>query len=138
MQDVEIQLTTKHKVDGQTEETVHRYLGKGVEKTNGWYLTYKEQLEGAGEVNTTLKVAETDVTLLRQGSLQMKQLFQKGVSSHSPYAGPFGRFSLETHTRRVRIYREQGRPTEIRVEYQLWLNEQYAGEHELIVNIHWK
>jgi uncharacterized beta-barrel protein YwiB (DUF1934 family) len=137
MQDVQIHLIATHRVDGQTEETVHRYEGKGVEKGLGWYITYKEQVEGAGDVTTTVKVSEKEVTLLRQGTIQMKQQFQKGVSHHSPYVSPHGRFSMETHTHKLRITSEAERPQEIRIAYQLWLNQQYAGEHELMVRLTW-
>ncbi len=137
MQDVRIQLVATHRVDGQKEETNHSYQGKGVEKGSGWYITYKEHVEGAGDVTTTLKVSEKEVTLLRQGALQMKQQFQKGVSSHSTYVTPHGRFSMETHTVKLRMTGEQERPQEIRIEYQLWMNEQYTGEHELVVHLDW-
>jgi len=139
MQDVQIDLIATHCVDGQTEQSVHRYQGKGVEKGLGWYITYKEQVEGAGEVMTTVKVSDRDVHLLRQGALQMKQQFEKGSSHQAPYVSPHGRFTMEIHTHKLRVIRQEqeGRPLEIRIAYQLWLNEQYAGDHDLTIRLQW-
>jgi uncharacterized beta-barrel protein YwiB (DUF1934 family) len=137
MQDVQIKLVAKHSLYGQTEKTVSVYQGKGAEKVSAWYISYKEHIEGAGDVTTTLKVSEKEVTLLRQGGLQMKQQFEKGMSSHSPYVSPHGRFTMETHTRKLLVTSKQTRPQEIRIEYQLWMNEQYVGEHELTIHLDW-
>lgn len=138
MQDVRIELLVTHKMDGQTDETKQQYLGKGVQKENGWYISYKEQFAEIGEVGTILKISEQDVTLLRQGKLQSKQLFAKGSSSESVYASPYGQFQMETHTRQLRITRENGRPLELEISYQLWLNRQYLGEYEMMVRLAWE
>jgi uncharacterized beta-barrel protein YwiB (DUF1934 family) len=137
MQDVQIQLVVTHKRDGQTDVTKQEYLGKGVQKENGWYISYKEQFDEIGEVGTILKIAELDVTLLRQGKLQSKQLFAKGRSSDSVYSSPYGQFQMETHTRQLRIKRENGRPQELEISYQLWLNQQYLGEYEMKIRLAW-
>lgn len=137
MQDVHITLTARQRTGGDWEETVYRYAGRCVEKTGGWYLTYKEQMEGAGEVSTTLKLGNGTVTLLRQGDVQTKQQFQQGTSHQTTYRSPYGLFSMETHTRKLRIRHEQGRPAQVWLAYQLWLNGQYVGEHELTLNVEW-
>jgi uncharacterized beta-barrel protein YwiB (DUF1934 family) len=135
MQDVSIQLTAKHLVDGNQEETNHDYKGKLVEKANAWYLTYREELEGVGEVGTTLRLGDNAVTLIRQGNVSTRQQFEKGKSSHSVYNSPYGPFDMETHTSKLRIQYEEGRPKYVEIAYQLWMSGQYAGEHQLKIQI---
>lgn len=135
MQDVQIELTAKHRVDGDWEETTHSYQGKCVHKAAAWYLTYKEQVEGAGEVSTTLRLTEQLITLVRQGGVSTRQQFAKGASTHSSYQSPYGSFAMETHTSKLRIRYEQELPASVELAYQLWMNEQYAGEHELTIQV---
>lgn len=135
MQDVKIELTARHLVEGEWEETTHQYAGRYVQKANAWYVTYTEQLEGIGEVATTLRLGTNSVTLVRQGSLSTRQQFEKGKSTHSTYQSPYGPFAMETHTSKLRIRYAQEKPTDVEIAYQLWMNEQYAGEHQLKIRI---
>lgn len=135
MQDVQIELTAKHRVDGDWEETTHSYEGRCVQKAAAWYLTYKEQVEGAGEVSTTLKLTDRVITLVRQGGVSTRQQFEKGASTHASYQSPYGPFAMETHTNRLRIRYAEERPARVEIAYQLWMNGQYAGEHELTIVI---
>ncbi|MFM1651156.1 DUF1934 domain-containing protein [Brevibacillus sp. B_LB10_24] len=138
MQEVTLHLTIRQSSGGQTTVTDNRYEGKAVEKAAGWYFSYQEDLEGIGEVGAVIRVAESDVTLLRQGSLQMKQVFSKNRSTESAYVTPHGRFWLKTHTRKLRIERTGDRPTGISLAYQLWLQDEYLGESVLTLGIEWK
>lgn len=135
MQDVQIKLTARHRVEGEWEETTHSYPGKCVQKASAWYLTYTEQVEGAGEVSTTLRLTEKSITLVRQGGVSTRQQFEKGASTHSSYQSPYGPFAMETHTNKLRIRYEKEMPLSVELSYQLWMNEQYAGEHELSIQI---
>lgn len=135
MQDVKIQLTARHLVEGNQEESVHDYAGKCVEKANAWYLTYREQLEGVGEVGTTLKLGKGSVTLIRQGGVSTRQQFEKGKSTHAVYHSPYGPLDMETHTSKLRIQYENDMPTSVEIAYQLWMSGQYAGEHQLQIRV---
>lgn len=135
MQEVRIKLTAKHLVDGNEEETIHDYTGRYVEKENAWYLTYREQMEGIGEVGTTLRLGEKSVTLVRQGQVSSRQQFEKGKSTHSVYRSPYGPFDMETHTNKLRIQVQDGMPRNVEIAYQLWMSGQYAGEHRLQIQI---
>ena len=135
MQDIQVKLTARHQVEGNWEETTHSYEGKRVQKASAWYLTYKEQMEGVGEVSTTLKLTDTSITLVRQGGVSTRQQFEKGASTHSTYQSPYGPFAMETHTNKLRIRYEAEVPVQVEIAYQLWMNEQYAGEHELKIEL---
>jgi len=78
MQDVQIKLTAKHLVDGSWDASTHHYEGKRVQKAASWYITYKEQMEGAGEVSTTIKLSNKAITLIRQGGVSTRQQFERG------------------------------------------------------------
>jgi len=135
MQEVSIKLTAKHLVEGNEEETIHDYTGRCVEKANAWYLTYREQMEGIGEVGTTLRLGDKSVTLVRQGQVSTRQQFEKGKSTHAVYKSPYGPFDMETHTNKLRIHYADGMPKQVEIAYQLWMSEQYAGEHQLKIEI---
>ncbi|MFA4133492.1 MULTISPECIES: DUF1934 domain-containing protein [unclassified Brevibacillus] len=135
MQDIQVKLTARHHVEGNWEETTYSYEGKRVQKASAWYLTYKEQMEDVGEVSTTLKLTDTSITLVRQGGVSTRQQFEKGASTHSTYQSPYGPFAMETHTNKLRIRYEAEVPVQVEIAYQLWMNEQYAGEHELKIEL---
>lgn len=135
MQDVQIKLTAKHLVEGNWDTSTHHYEGKRVQKAASWYVTYKEQMEGAGEVSTTIKLSDKAITLIRQGGVSSRQQFEKGASTQSLYQSPYGPFTMETHTNKLRIQYENELPVLIEISYQLWMNEQYTGEHELRIEL---
>ncbi len=138
MQQVTLHLTSKQMMDGQTEESRHEYQAKAVLKQDAWFFSFKEAEEGVGEVSTILKAGEQEITLLRQGPVQMKQSFQKGQSSTSRYISPYGAYLMQVHTHKIKIEREEGRPKTISIAYQLWLNDQYAGEILLEYTMVWR
>lgn len=137
MQQVTLQLTSKQIMNGQTEEVRHHYEANAVLKQNAWFFTYKEPLDDQLEVNAVLKVGQQEVTLLRQGAVQMKQSFQKGQSSSSRYNTPYASYQMQVHTHQLRIKEEDNRPSEIAIGYQLWLNEELMGEIQLHYSLKW-
>jgi len=137
MEEVTLRLVVKQMANGETETNTYSYQGRAVAKGSAYYFTYKEELEGAGEVSTILKVEDLKVSLIRQGSVQMKQQFEKGKSYESTYTGSFGMMRMETHTRQLRITQANGRPDLLAVNYQLWMGEQYIGEFDLELKINW-
>ncbi len=137
MQHITIHLTVQQKIDGQSETSSYRYAGSAVKKAGGWFLTYKEQIDDKREANTVLKISEAEVTLLRQGALQMKQVFQRGGKHRSVYQNPYGNSLLDIETNRLAIRWVDGQPHHLAIEYQLWLNEQYIGVNTLTLQIDW-
>jgi len=130
MQEITLQVSVIRRQAGETETIEQRHAAKMTKKAGGWYVSYTETMEGIGEVPTVVKIGETDVTVLRQGKLQTKQRFAKGETSDAPYISPYGRFLLETYTRRLRIRHEDNRPVQVEMAYQLWMNGEYLGEYD--------
>lgn len=137
MQEVSLELVMKQRANGEEEVNRYTYQGKGVEKGGQFYITYKEQIEGIGDVNTVIKLEGAKISLLRQGALTMKQEFEKGQSSLSTYQSPYGVMPMEVHTRKLAVTWIEGRPQTISIDYQLWLSEQYAGEFEWRLTLNW-
>ena len=138
MIDVTIQVSITHMMDGHTEHTQMESTGRAVEKENGWFFSYTEEIAGAGKVPTILKLSQAGLSLLRQGHVKMKQEFQKGLQSESMYDTPHGRFRMAIYTRKLQTTREDGRPVTSHILYQQWLDGQYLGEYELNFRFLWK
>ncbi|WP_126428954.1 DUF1934 domain-containing protein [Brevibacillus marinus] len=138
MQDVVLHVHSKQHSDGQVAKMEQQYQSKGAAKPGGWYFTYVESVADVGEVRTVLKVGVDEVTILRQGPLEMKQRFQSGMDSESIYHSPFGRFRMKVYTRRLRVTHQENRPLAVDLAYQLWLNEAYVGEVELAFRFAWQ
>ncbi|QQE74266.1 DUF1934 domain-containing protein [Brevibacillus composti] len=135
MQEVSVELKTRHRLYDDWQEEVNRYAGRFVWKESDWYLTYKEQLEGAGEVSTIWKISEGVISLVRQGAIQTKQMFKRGKTDRTTYRSPHGTFLMELHVNKMKVTAESDIPSQVEISYQLWLNEQYAGDHELRLQI---
>lgn len=138
MQDVVVHMHSEQRSDGAVTKIEQCYPSKGTVKPGGWYFTYVESVADVGDVRTVLKVGTDEVTILRQGPLEMKQRFQAGVDSESIYASPFGRFQMKVYTRRLQVTQQANRPLAVDLAYQLWLNEAYVGEVELAFRFTWQ
>ncbi|RNB82003.1 DUF1934 domain-containing protein [Brevibacillus fluminis] len=136
-ENVAIRLTTIHKLDGQKEKSQYEYAGIGVKKAGGWFFSYKEQLDEGVSVQTVIKISEDDVTLLRQGGVQMKQVFKAGEQNQSIYQSPYMSFAMETGTKSLHIEQENARPASVRIQYRLWMNGQETGEYDLQLSFAW-
>lgn len=136
-ENVAIRLTITHQLDGQTDTSQYEYAGIGVKKAGGWFFSYKEQLEEGLTVQTVIKIREDEVTLLRQGGLQMKQLFKTGDQTQNMYQSPYTVFTMETLTKSLVIHRENERPVQALIQYRLWMNQQETGDYDLKLHFDW-
>lgn len=136
-ENVTIRLEMTHRLDGQAEISQYDYTGYGVKKAGGWFFSYKEQLEDELTVQTILKIGEDEASLLRQGGLQTKQLFKSGVKTQGIYQSPYGPFLMETLANRLEVKRQNERPVQVILQYQLWMNEQETGEYSMQLTFDW-
>ncbi|MGG1440591.1 DUF1934 domain-containing protein [Brevibacillus laterosporus] len=137
MQDVQLSLSIIQKAEGQTDKTEVKMSGKASLRNSSWFLKYKEQVEGVGEVSNIVRINEDSTQLLRQGSLQMKQIFEKGKGTDSLYSSPYGNMQMHTHTRTYKVTYQSEKPIHVFIAYQLWLSGQYVGEFEWDMKIAW-
>ncbi|MGE5703763.1 MAG: DUF1934 domain-containing protein [Clostridia bacterium] len=136
-QNATLRLRITHLLDGDSQTSRYDYEAYGIKKTDSWLFTYKEEMDEGLHVQTVLKLTDEEISLLRQGGIQMNQRFTQGVRTQGVYRSPYGPMRMETHTSHVQVDWEQERPVQVAVGYQLWLNEQETGEYMLEVAIHW-
>ncbi|GAB7387863.1 hypothetical protein BSNK01_17000 [Bacillaceae bacterium] len=131
---VRLRVTTRiHGADGETLE--YRCRGELFRKGEAWYLRYKENPAEMGDTTTTLKIMPGAITLIRHGSVAMRQEYAPGVRTKGKYVSPYGTFELEAQTRALRFVPARGRLQSIRWSYDLWLNRESAGRHEIEIAI---
>lgn len=81
--------------DGGTNEFTLVTEGKYYEKAGYKYLTYKEtELTGMEGTTTLLKIGGGEVTVIRMGSIEAKQVFALGKKHNFSYVTPYGTFEL--------------------------------------------
>ena len=126
--------------DGAKEEILQNAEGTLYLKDNDYFLRYRDvNEEEIGESWTTIKWPsldnrdneEQEVTIIRQGNVKMKQTFIKNQEELGYYHTPLGVFDIKTKTAQVEIQRNK---QEIRIEYQLWINRQLAGQYQVKIS----
>nr|WP_027415251.1 DUF1934 domain-containing protein [Aneurinibacillus terranovensis] len=112
-----------------------QYEGQLYATGDGWYIKFVEPGE-EGTTNTTLKMKEDEITVIRHGAVTMRHSYRKGVKTAGSYIGPAGAMHMETDTRDVRYKNdEQGWLSSCAWSYDLYLNEQKIGRYELECSI---
>ncbi|TCP57629.1 uncharacterized beta-barrel protein YwiB (DUF1934 family) [Tumebacillus sp. BK434] len=73
--------------------------GKLVVKGEAIYIAYRESDEsGLGSTLTTIRLQGQELTLIRQGETNMRQVLVKGKEQRGSYNTPYGPFELVTRT----------------------------------------
>ncbi|GBF12498.1 DUF1934 domain-containing protein [Tepidibacillus infernus] len=135
-QDVTLQVITyiRHPY-GEEDRMTFQGKGKLYLKDESVYLRYEEQLEDLGKTATIVqwKEAEKDspvVTIIRQGDVSMKQVFEKGKTWSNAYLSPYGRLELEMITHQVKIEKEwlKGK---IYLSYDVYIDQQKIGHYQV-------
>ena len=87
--------------DAQGEETRIELVSTGdyVRKNGVGYIKYREtELSGLEGTTTVIKVRPAEVTLLRMGKVEQKQVFRPGQKTQSVYTTPFGKLDMAVAT----------------------------------------
>lgn len=109
--------------------------GKYYKEDNAYYVTYKEsEVTGMDGTTTTLKVADGIVTLMRSGSVNSHFIFQRGKKYLSHYDTEYGTFTIGVYANEVYV-RVDDSGGEIRVGYQMEINNNKSGENDFYMSI---
>ncbi|MFB5664180.1 DUF1934 domain-containing protein [Alteribacillus sp. HJP-4] len=133
---VAVQMTTN--IRQKEEKDQIRLEAKGVlyQKNNWTYVTFKEELEDIGEVQTVLKVGESEITVLRSGSVTMKQQYHYGERTEGTYETPYGKLSTEADTDQLAVmWSDTGKTGRIQFGYDLTLQGTVAGRYDVTISI---
>lgn len=138
MSDHPINLTIESRIQSgkEKESSNHTVQGKLIKKGDALYLRYEEDLE-IGQVSTTVKIDNQQVTVIRRGALSMRQSFAPGQLSESLYKTPFGSMPMQIRTERIeQLVDQEQNKGRLTLRYTLYLEEDETQRHEL--SLSWK
>ncbi len=92
--------------------------GQLYKKGTTYYLKYDGVAEGLEGVNTTLKIKDNRVKLIRRGKVETRQEFIPNEKTNFDYQTPYGmmKFSITVQELNINIGRAQG---EVKLAYEL-------------------
>ena len=109
--------------------------GKYYKEDDAYCVTYKEsEVTGMEGTTTTLRVSNGIVTLMRMGSVNSHFVFQQGRKHVSYYDTEHGAFTIGVLANEVDI-RMDDDGGEIRVGYQLEIDNSKSGENDFFMSI---
>lgn len=132
---VSVQLRTKI-TGGENEQVIESIAdGRLYYKEQGLYLQFKEEMEEVGIVNQIVKVEGNDtLTIIRQGAVSMKQLFQQGKKTEGVYRSQFGPMMMNTNTTHMQFDVDQkANVGKIHFSYQLHMQDEFAGNYDVTI-----
>ena len=134
MKPVKVRIISRNK--GDASQTIeHNYRGQFAEKQGKNYLIYEEDAQSGLEgTKTTVKWEQDHVLILRNGSVQHRQEFAKGLVDHSLYLTPYLKIPLITETNYVYTYLRNG-VWHLEIEYTLYHDEAPYGDMQILIEI---
>ncbi|NUU59211.1 DUF1934 domain-containing protein [Paenibacillus sp. JW14] len=131
---VSVTLVSQH----EGERTVLNTTGEVIAKGQQLFIRYVEPGQGPqGEeiaVRTMIKIAGSELKLIRHGAVESEQSFQEGQRLPGFYRSPYTNFNLSTETRKLEISRD-GRSLNVTWEYDLYVYEELSGQFVLSLHI---
>jgi uncharacterized beta-barrel protein YwiB (DUF1934 family) len=97
---VKIKISTEIHQDGNKETFELITFGRYYQKGESSFLQYEEVLEDA-KINTTVKISEQEVLILRSGAIKMRMRFQEQKTFAGTYETPYGVLQTSASTKRL-------------------------------------
>lgn len=120
---------------GRRDKNEYRYKGEMHLMNGTWYIKYVEPGED-GETNATLKIKPSEVVVIRNGLVSMRQSFRAGITTSGMYESLAGPMQMDTETTDVRLeYDEEGYLQKASWVYNLSLNEQEIGTYTVTCSL---
>ncbi|MFD2707095.1 DUF1934 domain-containing protein [Salibacterium lacus] len=133
---VDVKMTTNIRQQGEKEQVNLQAKGEVYQKQNFTFVSFTENLDDIGEVSTVLKVGGREITVLRSGSVSMRQRYLRGERTEGSYETPFGTFTTEADTHQVAVmWADSGSTGRIQFGYDLKLQGASAGRYEVTISI---
>ena len=133
---VPVKITVKTTImNGKDRETYELItFGEYYNKINSIYLRYEEANE-EGTIKTTVKLTDQEGSIIRNGAIQMRLLFQKNKSLTGSFTTPYGVIDMITRTTRMNFeLMEDLKKGEIDLLYDLTMQGSHAGTYHLLIN----
>ncbi|MFZ4453024.1 DUF1934 domain-containing protein [Salibacterium aidingense] len=133
---VDVKMTTNIKQKGEQDQVSLEAKGEVYQKNNFTYVNFKEDLDDIGEVSTVLKVGRQEITVIRSGSVSMRQRYLSGELTEGSYETPYGTLKTEAQTDQVAvIWSDSGNTGRIQFGYDLTLQGSVAGRYDVTISI---
>lgn len=134
MKPVKVHIVSRNKGD-ESQTIEHHYSGQFAEKQGKNYVIYAEnEQSGLEGTKTTIKWDQERILILRNGSVQHRQEFARGLIDHSVYLTPYLKIPLKTETRYIYTYFRKG-VWHLEIEYNLYHDDALYGEIQILVEI---
>lgn len=136
MKPVKIRIVSSVKDEkGRQQPTEQVCFGRMTEKNGKQYVFYEESaVTGLDGTKTTLKWDEERVIILRNGTLEHRQEFARGLVDKSLYQTPYIKIPLETTTTYLYTYFRNG-TWYIEIEYTLAHGGQPYGDMKILIEV---
>ncbi|SHK50768.1 DUF1934 domain-containing protein [Desulforamulus aeronauticus] len=119
------------------ENEIIELISQGIfyRKKDCYYILYKEtELSGLADASTTLKVEGNTVTLIRNGSINMRQVFEQGQTHRSLYQNTLGCMEMVVRPWNVEVDLTDFGGS-IKLEYELELDGAAVGVNSLEIAV---
>lgn len=123
---VKIEITGIHKIEGETDRITNSFIGKYSKKNEKHYIRYSEATED-GEINTLIKVEDEMVQIIKKGIQNSRMIFKAGEVTKSAVGTMYGLMDLDIDTRELLIVVSDDR-IKVKLDYALKLQESILNE----------
>lgn len=133
---VKVAMTTNMQQEDERETIQLNADGEMYEKQEWTYVRFEEELEGIGRVQTTLKIGNAEVMVLRSGAVAMRQVYAYGERTEGTYDMGYGRLHTEAVTDHLAVTKANlGWVMHIDFHYRLVLQGTPVGRYEISIVI---
>lgn len=125
MDKILINVKTNSFIDGENDIAELITEGEMYDTPQSIYLKYKEsEVTGLAGSDTTIKIGQDQVTILRKGSVNSQMIFVEGQTRFSHYETPYGPLNMKIYTFKLNkeVDRQQG-IVNLDMKYQLSIND---------------
>lgn len=130
---ISVKTTIRNGQDQETYEFIT--FGEYIQKTSSAFLRYEEITEENESIQTTVKMAEGEGSILRNGAVKMRLPFQKNKHLTGSYESPYGTLEMETKTSRIsHMFNENVKKGEIDLLYDLKMQGTHSGTYHLLIS----
>ncbi|WP_216830097.1 DUF1934 domain-containing protein [Alkalihalobacterium elongatum] len=133
---ITVQMETTIRQGGEKERLSLNGKGNIYVKKGYTYLLFKEVHNDKVNVQTTVKIGENEVTIIRQGDLSMRQTYTVGEKTEGIYRSPFGYWQTTAKTH-VCHYNWPANKTKgkLQLKYDYFLQGEPSGTFDVTITI---
>ena len=122
--------------EGQAPDVTELVTGGTLRREKeGYTIAYQEtELTGLEGTTTKLRIEGPKVTLLRQGSVNSRTVFEVGRKHLSMYETPYGALAVGIETRRMKNTVDEA-GGELEIDYAIEIDNLLAGKSQFQLNV---